>query len=101
MPLPGKPMSEHMCQLIARLLWGIVACCFGLLGFPGTRRDARLGQAAALPRGASLPTALLGLHAVGQTISARPGDIRIIEPNTTPSHAAPRPSQGPDKMSIN
>ena len=35
--LPGKPVACNfgLLWLIYGLLWGIVACCFGLLGFPG------------------------------------------------------------------
>ena len=35
--LPGKPVAYNwglLCQIYG-LLWGIVACYFGLLGFPG------------------------------------------------------------------
>ena len=35
---PGKPVAynDGLLWLIDGLLYGIVACCFGLLGFPGT-----------------------------------------------------------------
>ena len=42
--LPGKPAAynSELLWFIYGLLWGIVACCFGLLGVPGKTCCARL-----------------------------------------------------------
>ena len=44
-PVPGKPVAYHngLLSINYGLVWGIVACCFGLLGVPGTHLLLMLG----------------------------------------------------------
>ena len=85
------------------LLWGIVACCFGLLGLPGWVWGVR-GCVSSLR---TLSVAALGNDLCFEMSSrGMPGgrydllDLKpllIIEPHTTPSHTPPNPESGQNK----
>ena len=65
---PGKPgaCNDGLLRLNNGLLWGIVACCFGLLGLPGRRwayGESPAAPSSPKPKESSRNSGLLALQA--------------------------------------